>query len=594
MDFYNDIIFIDDKNSNDKGECIMDENQNQNLNQNNQGAQPIQAQFNQNVQNAQTAQNTNMNNANAYSQTIQPNAANTTSKKVKNSKSNKKDNVEKPKKKGKAGKIIAIIILIILVIAGGGLTGYLLTGGELNFFDNNETSSSSKSSKSKDSKKSNKDEDDNSKSEDKDSDDKEDSDEKYTGSKIDKNKPWVYDANYAEGKIEKTITTFEGTEYKTVDMLIAPYININSKAAKKANKEIKDVYNLSYEKYGETNESGAATLFKIEYEYIVKDKVLSIVVRQHNGVTNGGAGINFYTYNFNLDTYDEASLEDVFKACGFTSKEDLEDKIRITLENGVADGTVSSNSQWYNNQCYIDKNYNFNIINTEAPMGGNDSLVIKTDVVSNKKQKTSFELPEDDGYEPPAGPYGDGIEQIKSNLKDAYWIRNNVMMTKSCFGEAITGNQTLNFMKVIGGKYTPMFLVEAYSENDLSNQVFIVSYQGGRVVVKPFTKYPLHNSHAGVEVDPNKCIAVISYMHMGYFSETYYDLSSGRAKELIEIGGDDNNSSGTTYYKRAANSSETVSISKSEYDSIHAQYSNYKFYPIGTELNDANVNEYVK
>lgn len=572
MDFYNDIIFIDDKNSNDKGECIMDENQN--------------------MQDNQVAQNTNLNNANTYNQTTQQNTANNTNQKVKNSKPNKKEKLEKPKKKGKVGKVIAIIILLILVVAGGCLTGYLLTGGEFDFFDNNETSSSTNSSKKRDTDE----EDDDKKSEDKDIDEKnEENSGNNTGSKIDKNKPWVYDANYAEGKQEKTVTTLEGTEYKTVDMLIAPYININSKAAKKANKEIKDVYNLCYEKYGKTVESGAANLYKIEYEYIVKDKLLSVVVKQHSGVTNGGSSTDYYTYNFNLSTYEEASLEDVCKVCGFSSEEDLEEKVKITLENGVSEGSLSNNSKWYNNQYYIDKNYNLNIINTEAPMGENGSLVIKPDVESVKKQDTSsIELPEDDGNEPPAGAYGDGIDQIRDNLKDANWIKNNVMMSKSVFGEAITGNQTLNFMKVIGGKYTPMFLVEARSESDMSNQVFIVSYQGGKVVVKPFTKYPLHNSHAGIEADPNKCIASVSYMHMGYFSETYYDLSSGRAKELIEIGGDDNDASGTTYYKRAANSSERTSISKSEYDSILSQYSKYKFYPIGTELNDANINEYVK
>ena len=515
---------------------------------------------------------------------------------------NTQPNNKKPKKK--KGTAILVTIVIILVIIAGILAGLVISGADFNFFaEKDETSSSteedSKSTKSK--KQKNADKDDKEDEE----DEQEDKDKKSAdGEKIDENKPWVHDANYNDGKTTKTATTLEGTKWNSIDTLVLPYININSDYAKKVNDELKSIYDADYKMYGKTdsqNGYNSEFIAKIDYEYTTSNKVLSLVVREDYGVVNGGLSTNYYTYNFNLDTLDEASMEEVYKECGFSSKQDLEEKINITIENAVKVGDYEDSAAWYKKMYYIDKSKTFNIIVSDSIQKGN--VAVKPNVTGVEKKendekkdiKDEIKNVEDasdaNEVEPEPGPYGDGIEEIKKCLKDANWVENNVMMKQSVFGENITGTQTLNFMKVIGGKYSPMFLIEAYSETDLSSQVFIVSYQGGKVVVKPLTKYPIHMSHGGVVADPNKCVAVVTYMHMGYFSDTLFDLSSGRAKQVFGVGGSDE-SGAKEYYK--VTSSGNVDITESEYKSIYSQMDNYKFYPIGTELTDANIDEYVK
>lgn len=515
-------------------------------------------------------------------------------------------------KKKKKGTVVLVIIVIILTIIAGILGGLYIAGDGFDFFGNEETSSSSSNgskSSSKTSKKTNKDKSD----EDNDSEKEDDEDEDkkaQSGDKIDDNKPWIHDADYNSGNTVRKATTLEGTEYKSVDTLVLPYLNINSSYAEKINDELKELYEADYKMYGKTdskNGYNSEFIAKISYEYSTSNKILSLLVKEDYGVVNGGLSTNYYTYNINLDTLDEAKLEDVCKEGGFSDKKDLEEKIDIAIENSISDGEYDEGASWNKKLYYLDKSKVFNVIVSDGTHKG--PVVVKPNVTSNSKTKAddkktdkndadttnqnprTFEIPADNSPEPQPGPYGDGIEEIRKCLKDQAWIRDNVMMKQTVFGDPISGTQELTFMKVIGGKYSPMFLIQAYSETDISCQVFLVSYQGGKVVSKPMTAYPMHASHAGIVADPNKCVAVLAYMHMGYFADTLFDLTSGRPKEVLTIGGDDNIDS-EGFYRVDGNS--RVSISEEEYNNMHKQIDQYKLYDIGTELNDANVDEYVK
>ena len=192
------------------------------------------------------------------------------------------------------------------------------------------------------------------------------------------------------------------------------------------------------------------------------------------------------------------------------------------------------------------------------------------------------------------------IEEIKKCLKDKKWVQENVMMKQSCFENVpIQYEQKLTFMTVLGGKYSPMVIVQAYSEKDTSNQAFIVSYQDGNVQSNPITEHALHNSHAAVSVDPNNAMAVVNYMHMGYFYNTLYELKNGESKEIRTVGGesklDENgNEVPFKYFRRIDNSNNTADISEEEYNKLSAEFKKYKFYPIGTDVTDDNIDLYIK
>lgn len=109
------------------------------------------------------------------------------------------------------------------------------------------------------------------------------------------------------------------------------------------------------------------------------------------------------------------------------------------------------------------------------------------------------------------------VVAIKKALKDNNWLAENVMMKESCFVDVpIMGKQKLTFMRVVESDYKPMIIIEAYSEDDISVQDFMVYYKDGKVISKPLTSGALHTGHAGIGVDPNNAKMLYNYMHMGY------------------------------------------------------------------------------
>ena len=186
-------------------------------------------------------------------------------------------------------------------------------------------------------------------------------------------------------------------------------------------------------------------------------------------------------------------------------------------------------------------------------------------------------------------------QEIRKCLKDKNWVKNNVMMKTNVFGNALEHEQKLSFIKVVGGNYSSMIVVEAYSDGDLSSQCFIVTYQNGKVVSNPLTEYPLHISHGGITIDANNAMACQGYMHMGNEASTYYDIKTGNSKTLETVGkyddyGDDGFTGNIIYYY----GEDSNKITEARYNEILQKYSKYKFVSIGTDLTDANIDEFIK
>ena len=126
------------------------------------------------------------------------------------------------------------------------------------------------------------------------------------------------------------------------------------------------------------------------------------------------------------------------------------------------------------------------------------------------------------------------VEAIKTALKDDKWVIENIMMKKSVFDTELEGEQKLTFM-ILKKDNNGNPMIAIYAEQDLSSEMFLVSYQNGKVTSNSVTGLPIHNGHGGISIDPNNHIAVWGWGHMGTFSNTYYDIKTGKSVTLDKI-----------------------------------------------------------
>ena len=265
--------------------------------------------------------------------------------------------VAKEKKSGKGKTIVLMILVLLLVLAVGVLAGMMFSGSNKPEFV-----------KQIEEKVINKE------------------DEKVS-KKIDESKDWVYDADYCKkNENKKAYGAYEGEEYNSVEDLKVPYININSDYAEKVNEEIKALYDKEYGAFGK--QSGYQQYIpRIEYTWYNTDKILSVAIEHIYGWTNAGHGSEYVIYNINLETLEEATYEEVYKECGFSSSENVKKNAEIALLNlndesqGVFEGTVIKYDKFFMNK---------EGINLLIPNGvGNPMpLSVKPDMIRNDTDRT--------------------------------------------------------------------------------------------------------------------------------------------------------------------------------------------------------------
>ena len=163
---------------------------------------------------------------------------------------NNVQNQEKKQSKGLSAGLVIIMLIAVLIIGIGG--GYLLSKND-SLFSKNETKSNGNNSNTI-------------QSDNNISTQNNTSEQSKVGKKIDESKPWVYDANYEDGKEEKRISPeYSNDIYSTTNKLKVPYINVNSEYAKNLNSEIKKIYDDAYNEFGtETVNQGGNTLTNIK------------------------------------------------------------------------------------------------------------------------------------------------------------------------------------------------------------------------------------------------------------------------------------------------------------------------------------------
>lgn len=211
-------------------------------------------------------------------------------------------------------------------------------------------------------------------------------------SKVDTSKPWVYNANYSDGKDSKTITNNTGKTYNSADELIVPYINIKSEYANYINSEIKNLFESNYNAFGGANAEKEITegyLPQISYEYAVLNNVLSVVITKNIGIVDGDASVEYDIYNFNLTTLNKASLSDLFTEAGFETEDELKECVETTITNEVNAGNlVKEDVDLDYNLSYLDKNSLFNILVTNST-GRANPIIINKGITENKTNMNS-------------------------------------------------------------------------------------------------------------------------------------------------------------------------------------------------------------
>ncbi len=261
--------------------------------------------------------------------------------------------------------------------------------------------------------------------------------EKNISKKIDETKPWVYIADYNKGKEEKTLTNNMGKVYNSAEEFKVPFININSEYAKTTNQEIQEMYETSYSEFGKNNE----WITSLEYEVFENDNILSIVITKGQAIINGGGNSEKFTYNFNLDTLEKATLEEMYKLCGFESESEFQNKKSIAIKNYESDGPEL---QKVDDKYYIDESKKINVIievlaagrhqnglvidkNAEVKENNVNSEQVNNENISQNSTNNNTSQTNENKNSLFDGIIDENIKNIKiADIKDGSWDEYNI------------------------------------------------------------------------------------------------------------------------------------------------------------------------
>ena len=150
--------------------------------------------------------------------------------------------------------------------------------------------------------------------------------EKTQNIKLDKNKEYIYDANY-----------LLNSEYKM------PYININSSDAIQVNGYLEGRYNSYMEHYKICSKENIPCHIALDYKQYLNNNIISVVIRYNESYTSVPDS-QFLIYNFDLSTGKLMTYSDVLNKLKIT-KESATNKFKekIRKYDVINDGSVYTN-----------------------------------------------------------------------------------------------------------------------------------------------------------------------------------------------------------------------------------------------------------
>lgn len=138
--------------------------------------------------------------------------------------------------------------------------------------------------------------------------------------KIDKNKDIVY-TNYEN--TDKSANNYE----MNVNL---PYINIKNQSVQDYNENIKNIFQAKAEEVLKSTNSNV--IYTVKYEAYIENNILSLIIYSDLKQDASAQRIIIQTFNFNLETNKELTLEDIIKIYELDEKT-VQDKIDNEIKN---------------------------------------------------------------------------------------------------------------------------------------------------------------------------------------------------------------------------------------------------------------------
>ena len=275
---------------------------------------------------------------------------------------NNENNVQNQENKVRKGVSLPIVIILLIIVLGAGIGGGFLLSKGIGF--NKEENNSANNIVVENNT----------------------TEQNKTSKKIDESKPWVYDAEYGKGNDIKKIEKWSSDED-----LVVPFININSEDGKSTNEEIEKLYKDNYEKYASDYNDSLKKICTLSYKFYVNNNILSVVIKETNGVVPGGAGeCPFHIYNFNINTLKKATNDELIAQSGFASIEEVNKSINHWLEiEKKKESFAGSFLGIKKDNYFIDENNQLNFIVTVGAAGTFDEAHIVTKVAENQNNSVT-------------------------------------------------------------------------------------------------------------------------------------------------------------------------------------------------------------
>ena len=138
--------------------------------------------------------------------------------------------------------------------------------------------------------------------------------------KIDKNKDIVY-TNYEN--TDKSANNYE----MNVNL---PYINIKNQSVQDYNENIKNIFQAKAKEVLKSTNSNV--IYTVKYEAYIENNILSLIIYSDLKQDSSAQRIIVQTFNFNLETNKELTLEDIIKIYELDEKT-VQDKIDNEIKN---------------------------------------------------------------------------------------------------------------------------------------------------------------------------------------------------------------------------------------------------------------------
>ena len=142
----------------------------------------------------------------------------------------------------------------------------------------------------------------------------------YVVKKIDENKDIVY-TNYEN--TDKSANNYE----MNVNL---PYINIKNQSVQDYNENIKNIFQAKAEEVLKSTNSNV--IYTVKYEAYIENNILSLIIYSDLKQDSSAQRIIVQTFNFNLETNKELTLEDIIKIYELDEKT-VQDKIDNEIKN---------------------------------------------------------------------------------------------------------------------------------------------------------------------------------------------------------------------------------------------------------------------